>query len=101
MLEIRTQTASLAAAGGHGVDAQERARRPVLNEKPLSAATREDQVELSRAGKAFEAPKLDMPARIARIREMIEKNEYLTDDKLDIVVNRLHGELFGPTRKAS
>jgi hypothetical protein len=57
----------------------------------------DDQVELSGAARSFDgttdAPNA-MDERIRTLREQIAAGVYLTDDKLNHVVDRLHAELF-------
>ncbi len=63
-----------------------------------AAATTEDRVELSSAAQTYDpaaAGDLAMQRKITDIRAQIEAGTYLTDDKIDAVVQRLHTELFG------
>lgn len=60
------------------------------------AAALTDQVELSDAARTQAGPS-DPPIRdalVQRVRQEIADGTYLTDDKLNAVVNRLHKELF-------
>lgn len=63
------------------------------------AETAGDRVELSAAAQHGADPGPEaaqaLEARIAEIRAQIAANTYLTPDKLDAVVERLHAELFG------
>ena len=36
-------------------------------------------------------------AKVAEIRKLIANDEYLSDEKLDVVVNKLHKALYGDT----
>jgi anti-sigma28 factor (negative regulator of flagellin synthesis) len=57
--------------------------------------TTQDRVEFS-AGAQSQEPASDpaLRARIAEIRQRIAEGTYLTPDKLDAVVDRLHAEVF-------
>ncbi len=57
-----------------------------------------DQVELSAAARdagSTSGDELRMQQRIAEIRRQIASDSYVTDDKLDAVVDRLVKELLG------
>ena len=57
-----------------------------------------DRVELSAAARDFEPRSQAVRAteeRIQDLRERIAAGTYLTDDKIDYVVDRLHEELLG------
>jgi len=58
---------------------------------------RPDAVELSEAARQELERSDSAPIRtelVARVREEIASGQYLTDDKLDAVVERLHEEMF-------
>ena len=57
-----------------------------------------DVVELSDAARSYRSGV--SAERLAEVRKLIQNNAYITDDKLDVVVDRLHTELFGPGRNA-
>ena len=68
--------------------------------QPQPATTRPqgDVVELSDAARRQVEAGADPPIRehlVARIRAEIAAGTYLTDDKIDKAVERLHRELFG------
>ena len=61
----------------------------------------QDQVEISSAAQAYDAPAVAEPGmeqRIAEIKAQIAAGTYLTDDKLNAVVDKLHEEIFGGGR---
>lgn len=59
-----------------------------------------DTVELSEASRKFEqAATAESDAKVARIKAMIADDSYLTDDKIDAVVNKLHAALCQPQAK--
>jgi anti-sigma28 factor (negative regulator of flagellin synthesis) len=65
---------------------------------PRSDLASHDSLELSGAARRYEseaeAPH-SLDERVADLRARIAAGSYLTDDKLDYVVDRLHAELFG------
>ncbi len=70
------------------------------SQSETTALDSEDQVELSGAARNFDdstdAPSA-MDERIRLLREQIASGTYLTEEKLNYVVDRLHEELFrGP-----
>ena len=74
--------------------------RAAAGPKPQQDATElspDDQLELSRAARSFDASTGATSAadeRIRTLREQIAAGTYVTDDKLNYVVDRLHAELF-------
>lgn len=68
------------------------------NTAPVPASPAGDQVELTAAARNAATPsgdELRMQQRIAEIRRQIASDTYVTDDKLDAVVDRLVKELLG------
>jgi len=67
--------------------------------RPEPGAERvQDQVELSPAAEQFETEPQQTAAmqdRIRVLRARIADGTYLTPDKIDVVVQRLHAEIFG------
>ena len=55
-----------------------------------------DVVEISDAARNYRAGV--SAERLAEVRKLIQSGTYVTDEKLDVVVDRLHKELFGPGR---
>lgn len=63
---------------------------------PLPA---DDTVRLSEASRNFDASPAEVDAKVARIKAMIADDSYLTDDKIDAVVDNLHKNLCGQQSK--
>ncbi|MGD8453525.1 MAG: hypothetical protein PVJ57_17060 [Phycisphaerae bacterium] len=61
---------------------------------PAASPEQSDRVELSEAARTYEADSA-ADVRIRDLRAQIAADEYITDDMLDVVVDRLHEELFG------
>lgn len=62
------------------------------------AAIPEDRVEISEAAASYRPDPVSVgisQQRIDEIRALIAEGRYLTPDKIDVVVDRLHEELFG------
>lgn len=57
------------------------------------AASPADEIELSSAAQSQADAPLD--EHVARVRAEIQSGDYLTDDKIDVVVDRLMDELLG------
>jgi anti-sigma28 factor (negative regulator of flagellin synthesis) len=73
-------------------------RRAAEAAQTSAAESVEDRVELSAAAQSYDpaaAAEQALQRRIVDIRAQIEAGTYLTEDKLDVVVQRLHAELFG------
>ena len=63
-----------------------------------SATPASDRLELTDAARSFDQEVEDaraMQERIQQVRGQIENNTYLTEDKIDYVVDRLYAELTG------
>ncbi len=75
----------------------ERPLGPVSEPQPQNPTTTKstDQVELSTSAAQTSGEDTELATRVARIRAAIQAGEYLTDDKIDVVVDRLHTEIFG------
>lgn len=69
-------------------------------EKALSPTpNRSDAIELSGAALDYDTHLSKLPNRIRQIRDQIAKDEYLTPQKIDTVVDRLHRELTTPPQQ--
>jgi hypothetical protein len=76
----------------HRISAGPPAPNPASSPESSSRLTPEDGVTLSPAALRYDDdPAMD--AKIAEIRKQIANDEYLTDEKIDAVVNRLHKAL--------
>ncbi len=76
---------------------REAVQRPPATPEAPAAAQATDRVELSEAAANYDpqaAVDAAMERRVAQIREEIAAGTYLTPEKLDVVVDRLHAELF-------
>ena len=70
------------------------ARRPIDESDVAIALCGGDRVELSDAAESQMGSEPYRAELVARVRAEIADGTYLTDEKLDAVVERLHQELF-------
>ncbi len=95
MFEIQSNPAAL--TGNRSVygraDALGQDRAEAL--KVSSQAPESDSVELSDAARHFKPEDSQAQAKVLSIRSEIAKGTYVTKDKLDSVVDKLHEVLFG------
>ncbi|MDX2198928.1 MAG: hypothetical protein SF069_08150 [Phycisphaerae bacterium] len=94
MLEIRNNSKLLASLlGGKPATAADETKKPSAAAAHAKPSGKSDAVELSSAAQTFEPRPIDIAQKIARIRDLIAKDEYLTEDKLDVVAQKLQAEL--------
>ena len=99
MLEITSQF-------GLPVNSVVQGYRAGQESKPQDAPAErpEDQVDLSPAAREYRPDGEVRPAtdeRVRELRQQIAADTYVTDDKLDRVVERLHAEIFGAAAPVS
>ncbi len=84
----------LAASAGATTTPRARASAATAESEPAGV---HDHLELSSAATDYAEHSVDesfRPEKVAEIRAQIDAGTYLTDQKLDVVVDRMHAEIF-------